>query len=91
MKTIRGFEPITDPIYDELSTPEPSDGGDTPGLHHYTCCDDDLALCGTDLSGCDWVEAGNESDEDLCIVCLELAKAGAACHAPNCPGGPVDW
>lgn len=37
--------------------------------HVYCYCDENLALCGTDITG--WQEA--EDDEDTeCVVCLDL-------------------
>lgn len=41
-------------------------------LHHFYCCEDeDLALCGRDLSG-DEDTGGPLAGEVVCVVCAEL-------------------
>lgn len=55
-------------------------------LIHTTCChDDDLALCGADLTGEPWTEGG----DNLCVVCEALLDAEDAdgvvyCLCPCC-------
>lgn len=53
------------------------DSGDE--LHHYFCCDEDLALCGRDISDLPVVHTG----EHVCVVCDDLVEA--PCPNPNCP------
>lgn len=35
--------------------------------HHYYCCNPDVALCGTDLTGHPYVD-----DEVTCLICLAV-------------------
>ena len=46
------------------------DVGKDDDIVHITCCDDDLALCGTDVSDCD-----DSDDDETCVVCVDLANA----------------
>jgi hypothetical protein len=51
-------------------------------LAHVYCCNPDVALCGTDVTGVPEVP-----DEDTtCVVCLDLEDADFAC-CPTCPDG----
>ncbi|MEU9208505.1 hypothetical protein AB0D27_11260 [Streptomyces sp. NPDC048415] len=54
--------------------PEPTvtapDSGDA--LTHVVCCNDDVALCGTDVAGQEWVD---DDEDPTCVVCRELADA----------------
>jgi hypothetical protein len=50
---------------------------DTDDLNHIVCCDDDLALCGTDVSAAHWSE-----DETDCLVCLDLELAPCSGCSP---------
>lgn len=43
-------------------------------LDHIYCCDPDLALCGTDISG----HEDNDAD-GTCVVCLDLEFAPCRC------------
>ena len=58
-------------------------GGD--GLVHICCCDEDLALCGKDVSG---LPVTDDSDPDpLCVVCEAVMAGGMPCPAADCPRG----
>lgn len=48
--------------------------------HHVYCCNPDVALCGTDISGHDFAE---DNESVSCVVCVDLD--GEPC-SPNCPG-----
>lgn len=63
--------------------PEPTVPGTDHGedLDHVVCCDDDIALCGADVSGHDWGE-GTFDPTQMCVVCRELY--GKPC--PRCGG-----
>lgn len=51
------------------TTTDTTDNGDE--LHHVYCCDENLALCGTDVTK--YQEAEPPSDADKrCIVCEDL-------------------
>jgi len=44
----------------------------------HVCCEcrgPDVALCGVDLTDAPWVD----EDDDLCVVCAELAKMPCPC------------
>ena len=56
-----------------------------PSLDHWVCgfdCDDNLALCGTDVTFEPW---GNGTVPNECVVCAELDKL-PHCASPNCLG-----
>lgn len=44
-------------------------------LDHYVClgCNEDLALCGEDMTDAGWVDEGDDSADD-CIVCFDLSE-----------------
>lgn len=51
-------------------------GGDDDELVHLYCCEDEnVGLCGTDLTG---VPVTSEIDRD-CVVCVDLEAAGWPC------------
>ena len=53
---------------DQLS--EPFTCGD-PDIEHYCCdCSPDIALCGADLEGAEFLEI--EDSPDDCVVCVDL-------------------
>lgn len=57
-------------------------------LHHLTCCDDDIAICGADVSGQEW------SNGDGAAPCLDCARAhanGEPCQRFSCTGAAWDW
>lgn len=63
--------PVSDPIFAPLHrhTEFWSDDNE-PDIMHLVCdCNDDIALCGTDVSGEPW---NHDSDPDLCVVCADL-------------------
>lgn len=71
-----------------LVADRPAPGGpdaDDP-FHHLYCCDENLALCGADLSG---TEETGDCDEATCPVCPLCAIAdeeGMRCPVPGCTG-----
>ncbi|WP_155054548.1 hypothetical protein [Streptomyces blattellae] len=55
--------------------PEPTvtANGHGEDLSHAVCdCDEDTALCGTDVTGVPWATDGEEPPSP-CVVCLDLA------------------
>lgn len=58
----------------------PADG--SAYTDHVYCCDQDLSLCGLDLTGA----AFDYKAEDLCPVCDALDNAGKPC-SPTCGDG----
>jgi hypothetical protein len=46
--------------------------GDDDELIHITCCNDDVALCGTDVSDAPVKGWDTYPDPDDCIVCEEI-------------------
>lgn len=54
-----------------LEKPDKTDSGGKDNLDHLYCpCDEDIALCGTDISEADDLE--NFPEDDLCVVCYHL-------------------
>lgn len=54
---------------------------DVGPVDHYYCCDEDVALCGADLSG---VPEGPEYDV-ICPMCADALEANVPCPVPGCP------
>lgn len=61
---------------------------DDGGQVHITCCDDNLSLCGEDLSRGTWVD-GDWPDDDTCPDCVALDRAGYTCPSLLCR--PRQW
>jgi len=55
------------------------DSADDDDLTHdwCDCRGPDVALCGVDLTGAEWVDWYYE--DDLCVVCADLAELPCAC------------
>ncbi|MEU4173265.1 hypothetical protein AB0F46_41305 [Streptomyces sp. NPDC026665] len=58
-------------------SPEPVTTDTAADESHVVCCDDDVALCGTDVEALNWID---EDVEPTCAVCRELR--GKPCR--NC-------
>lgn len=52
-------------LVDVLALPAPTSAED---VTHTVCCDEDRAICGTDVTGQRW---GGVSDPTTCPVCAE--------------------
>lgn len=63
-------------------TPAVADLGDLPA--HYTCCDENTAMCGAQLLGIDLADDDPTPDCQLCVYAWEN---GVPCPATNCPAG----
>lgn len=62
-----------------LPIPVDSDSGFGDDLDHYYCeCDENLALCGADLT--DWPEGEAETPENECVVCAHLSVCPKCGH-----------
>jgi hypothetical protein len=59
--------------------PAPAASSTGDDLCHLVCCDDDRALCGTDVTDSSWTD---DDDETTCVVCHDLD--GLPCR-PGCP------
>ena len=51
-------------------------------VHHFTCCDDDVAMCGQDVSA--EPECGPGCTNTSCPLCATLLKDGQPCAVPGC-------
>jgi hypothetical protein len=50
-------------------------------LQHVACCrNDDMALCGTDVTDAPWLD-----DETSCVVCVDLDEFDACPFGGSCP------
>ena len=55
-------------------------------LNHIVCCDDDnLAMCGLDLTEVEWMARGALPD---CPTCERLWEKDEDCYAGECPHCP---
>lgn len=61
----------------------PAATGHDDDLHHVTCCDDDIAMCGLDVTDVPW---GDGEGEVLCPLCAIAEEEDLACPVPGCPG-----
>lgn len=59
----------------------PTSSGVGDDVDHYYCCDDDIGLCGADLTGMAYMDRGPDWDCPLCVLVLE---AGTPCGVPGC-------
>lgn len=59
----------------------PTRVGSDADRNHYFCCDEDVAMCGVDLSGVPFTD-----DEVDCRPCRYVFLEGLPCPVPGCPG-----
>lgn len=60
-------------------------GNDRPGIAHRVCCvDENVAVCGLDVSEEPWVQVGEKIQR--CVVCDDLG--GRCPKLPVCVVGP---
>lgn len=60
---------------------QPADIGDDFDVIHTPCCDEDVAICGEDLTGEPWVE----DDEGIpCPLCETALADDALCPVRGC-------
>lgn len=52
---------------------------------HLFCCDENIAMCGVDLTDHDFVP-DDAPDEDTCRLCVIVEQNGWACPVPGCEG-----
>jgi hypothetical protein len=57
--------------------------GDLPA--HYTCCDENTAMCGTQLAA--GVVITDEDPATDCPLCVYVWDNNLPCPAPGCPCG----
>ena len=57
--------------------PTPLTSHDAADETHVVCCNPEIALCGSDVSGTPWVD---QDEEATCVVCHDLE--GQPC--PSC-------
>lgn len=69
------------PQPDEAPQPRPASD-----LIHFVCCDEDVAICGADLSECDDLFF-DPPEEDSCEVCVNKKRIYAPCTIADCPMG----
>jgi hypothetical protein len=68
-------------VLDTLPRPSDSDN-----LDHYFCCNPNIAMCGRDLTGFEYVPEG-EISKNLCVVCADLGSHACGCACGCCPVG----
>lgn len=65
--------------------PTPATTPSDDRVPHLVCCHDDIAMCGTDVSGENWVD--EEDPADNCKLCAYIDDEGLPCPLPDCTGG----
>lgn len=68
----------------DLSDGSNDDGDD--GFNHIWHCDENLAMCGKDITGVPEVDPETDPDP-VCVPCEAAWLAGFPCPAPECPRG----
>jgi len=53
---------------------------------HYTCCDDDTAMCGEDVSQERWL-GDEEEPSSSCLICESVIQQKLSCTIDRCPFG----
>jgi hypothetical protein len=61
-----------------------SAGQDDDDFDHIICCDDNVAMCGRDVTLDEWSE--NEENPE-CPLCTYLWDSGLPCPVAGCKGG----
>ena len=59
-----------------------ADPGDFTDVHHLTCCDDDVALCGKDVSAEPECDPGCANPP--CPLCATILAEGQPCAVADC-------
>lgn len=78
----RGGAGILVTYVDEIGDEADEDDGD--GLVHIACCDDEnVALCGADVSGHEWNVDGTPTTCPICVDLDDLDLVNNEC--PGCP------
>lgn len=64
----------------------------TDVCHEVSCHDDDLAICGADVSSASWCQDDDNCGAPQCIVCEQLAASedDTECECPCCVDVPAD-
>lgn len=68
-----------------LPAPKVPDTDDGDDLTHLVCCDEDRALCGADVAGCEDVGVVDAAP-DVCAMCELEWNEGLPC-GPSCGRG----
>lgn len=77
---------VTTRLLDRLDPPGTTGPADDP-YQHLWCCDENVALCGLDLTG---YEDDPDSDEPVCALCAIAYAEGMPCPVPGCEEGDGD-
>jgi hypothetical protein len=62
--------------------PAPHLTGDDTDLCHLTCYDDNIAMCGLDVTGHDWI--GDNVDLPPCLLCDYIDRENLPCPIAGC-------
>lgn len=65
-----------------LTAPDRPDTDASDELDHLYCCDENVAMCGIDLT--DVVEIPADEDGPVCPLCNYVESEGLPCPAPGC-------
>lgn len=76
----------SDHLVHEVNEEEEEDDydGSSEIVHTMCCKDEDLSLCGIDLSDADFLESGRDYDDD-CVVCEDLRVLPKKTRCKICP------
>lgn len=72
-------------VTEPAPTADTSTGDDADLLHISCCLNDDLALCGLDVTG---VDHADDLIEPVCVVCVDLVDTDHCPSGRKCVDGP---
>jgi hypothetical protein len=70
---------------DLLERPVLPGAGEDDDAMHLFCCDENIAMCGEDLTEDETVDADDVDDDEVCPLCQLVEDNHLACPVPGCP------